>query len=247
MMLAAEALIAVTGLFPERPLTAKDGREAEKLPKIWTAEIRDFLDGRPVRFRAPPAVNYRKTLDRLAAGIDVEEAADLTQNLASDDVAREYKVALSNAREYLRAQWPKLQLMEPTGPEILEPGEIELGRLSTLYATVNDPGRVLAEMRSRSLTKAQVDALAGAFPGLYEMLKAIVADQIQRRTVEARSYRVPWDQKVVLNKVWQFPQNVPLSQIQQEPPKSAPVPQVKIDFERQRTKAETIEARETTQ
>jgi hypothetical protein len=240
-MLAAEALLAVTGLFHDQPLGPKDGRLAAALPRDWKAAVDDFLDARkPRRFKAPPHVDWEKTWTTLSAGIDEQQVTTVTAALQDDAVDQDYKLTLSNAWEYVRSRWPVLQLDTITGPRLLSPGRVELGKAETLLATIDDPCRVLDEMRSQTLTYDQAEALQAVYPALYDMLKAILSEALDLRAGRSKAYTVPHGQEMVIRKVWGAKPGVTLSRIEPPAAKNG-TPSVKIDFKHLRTKAQGLE------
>src|SRR3712207_4562811 len=67
--LAAEALVAVAGIFTDEPLTPGDGAAARALPNRWRREISAWLnqDG-PAKYKGVRYGDHEETLDRLVRG-----------------------------------------------------------------------------------------------------------------------------------------------------------------------------------
>lgn len=245
MALAAEALLAVTGLFPTDPLGPAEGRDAKALPKQWKAAIDAFLDAAtPTKFDMPPHVDWEKTWAKLSAGIDQEQIATVTASLVDDAIDQDFKVTLSNAWEYVRSRWPVYQMdtVSKRAPTLLPPGRVELGKAETLLATLDDPSRIVDEMRSHTLTYDQAAALKGVYPALYDMLKAILDEALDRREGAKKDFTVGHAKETVIRKLWGVPPGVELSRV--EPPAAKPgesAPNIKIDFSRQETKAQSLQ------
>lgn len=246
MSLPSEALVAVTGLFPDAPLGPKDGKAAAALPKEWKAAVDEFLDQkRPARFKRPPKADHAKTWEKLAAGIDPDEIATATAALASDQLTGEYQVTLSNAREYLKARWPVLTLDSIPEPTLLPPGQVEMGRAETLLEALNNPTVILDDMRSNALTYPQADALRSVYPNLFAMLKAQVWEGMQARRAKDPKYAAPWRVQIILRKLIGQPPGVDLGAVKPPPANASKPAPIKVDFSKQQTKAQAIEARDT--
>lgn len=245
MSLASEALCAASGIFPTDPLGPAEGREAKALAKTWKAASEAFLDStKPARFKAPAHVDWAKTWEKLSAGIDAAQIATVTASLVDDELATDYQVTLSNAREYLRTRWPVLQMDALPTPVLLPPGNVERGKAESLLAVLNDPARVLDEMASRALTQDQADGFREVFPALADMLRAMLWEGIQARAASSKAYRVPRALEGVLRKLAGLPPGAPMDRMEQ-PPANASKPQpVAVQFKSLRSRAQALEARD---
>src|SRR6185436_774089 len=97
--LPAEALLATTGIFQEKPISAAQGQEAESLPNRWRRSVKEWLDAeKPAKFRMYEQPAYEPTLEKLTAGIDPETSATLVSKLVNPELAQAYLTQLSNAR-----------------------------------------------------------------------------------------------------------------------------------------------------
>jgi hypothetical protein len=227
--LASEALLAVSGLFPKKITRTVTGTAAEALPREWARDVKAFFDQeKPEKFRKVPRPDHEGTLDRLIAGISAEEQERLTKGL-SDEAGLDYLAALNNAREYVQSQWPALYLDTPTGPQLLEPGPTAMMEASTMYATIDDPHRVVVDMLSGALTTAQVNAFKQVYPGLFDVLRSLVRAEIDRRLARRKSYRVPWRQERVLRVFLGLGPDMTLKHVEPKAPQMSS-PDVKIDW-----------------
>lgn len=242
---AAERLVAVTGLFPARTLGVAQADAAEALPRAWARRVRDFLDAaRPTRFRWPASPPHEATLDRLVTGIAPEESSRLIRKAGDADIAQAYLSQLSNAREYVRSIWPALSLDTPTGPRLLEPGPDTMGRAASVYHVVDRPERVLDELCYHTLLPDQVVAFKTVYPRLYDLLRGLVQQGIDRRAAHRKSYTVPWAQERVLRVFLQLPSGSPIARVTQAPARmTAPSAPLNLDFSGQQTKAQRLDAR----
>lgn len=238
--IAAEALLAVTGIFPEDPLTPKDGKLAETTEKRWRAEISAFFDQMDFRkFKAAKVPDHEKTLDRLIKPLDPRERSELVSLLAIPELGEAYLMALVNARNVARAAFSMLQMDSITGPIDLPPGVVEQGKSSAILSVVDDPDRVLDEIRSGTLTRPQAAAFKAAYPELLKMLSFIIWDIAQKR---GKAAPVSFDKQRVLRLLVGLPPQGSLSKAQQQPTAKAP-PAIKIDFDKLKTRAQVLAAR----
>lgn len=242
MPLATEALVAVTGVLNPRPVTRTDGKEAARLPLEWRREVRDWFDQqRAHKFRQAPQPDHERTLDNLTRGIDLEKLAELHAAL-EPEAAAEYAAQLSNAREYVRERWPALALDTPTGPVILPPSLTEMGEACDVLAVIENPSRVLSELRYGTLSFSQVDAMAAVYPALTEMLRAMVQEEILRRRSRQRTWEMPWWQEQLWRILLQMPPDVPIAEVKQPPARAASPAPIEIEFRSQASKSERIAA-----
>lgn len=243
MALAAEALLAVTGLWPEPPIARAQGIAAMALPREWGAKVRDFFDlEKPRKWRFYARSDHERTLIRLTKGISEDEHAQLIARLENAELGQDYMLTLSNAREYLRQRWPSLKLDTPTEPWLLEPGLTTMGDAWAIHAVLDDPGRVIDEMCMGTLATVQVEVFRAVYPGLAEMLRAQLDAEVKRRWAAKKSYQVPWGQQRMMRRYLQMSPDMSLSQVQQPPAKTAAAsPKLDIDFKGQATKAQQLE------
>jgi hypothetical protein len=230
--LTAEALLAVTGIFPD-PLKPADGRAASALPKQWRAEVRQFFDQeKPRAFRAPPKVDPAKLQDTVIRGVDADKRAGLVAGLADADLGLAYLDALDHALEVVRAGIPSLTRDTPLGPAQLPLGKVEGMRIASLVAVVNDPARVLEEMQMGTLTTAQAEAFGDVYPSLAERLSSLIWDELVARYKTPEKYALPWAKERVLRTLVGLPPSAPISQAAPPPPKGSTPPTIKVDFQK---------------
>jgi hypothetical protein len=240
MTLAAEALVAVSGIFPERPIGPSDGMAARQLPNEWRAQVKAFFDqARPRKFRLYPRPAHEKTLTRLTTGVDLPM---LTRKLADPDLVTEYGVTLNNAREYVRARWPSLSMDTFTGPRLLEPGWTAMAEAWAVLAVVDDPSRILVEMLCGTIAGEQVAAVKTAYPALWKMLLAQIDERKNLELGRKKSWTVSWPKERILRILLGLPPDVSIAQAPQAPARAAAA-RINIDFSSAQTRAQRIEAK----
>jgi hypothetical protein len=246
MSLAAEALLAVTGIFPDEPISPADARLAVAIPKTWRAEAIEWIDqGKSKRFRLPKAPKHAKIRESLVQGLDSDVVATVTSSVADASLIFDYQAALSNAREYLRAQWPMIQREVAAGPpKLVEPGRVEQGRAASLLAVVDEPDRVLEEMRMGTLTAAQADAFRACYPSLAEMLHAIIDEELRTRRVRDDDYELHSSKVRVYRHLIGLPQEAPFK-FAETPPAQMAKPSISVALkpEKLMSKAQELQSR----
>ena len=241
-ILTAEALLATTGILPD-PLQPADGALARGLPDEFRAEVAAFLDAKaPRAFRAPKPVDPAKLLDTLIRGLDASQRSELVAGLQDPGLGDAYLTVLESARQLVRTEIPQLEQQTPLGPKPLPLGEVERGRIAATVAVVNDPSRILEEMRMGTLTAAQASAFGAAYPQLFEMLKAMVWEELVKRFKTPEGYDLPWPKERVLRTLVGLPPELSITKVEQPRPEAAH-PDIKVDFKgRLETKAQRLEA-----
>jgi hypothetical protein len=238
--LPAEALVAVTGIFPDAPLGPQDGAAARQLPGDWRAEVKTFFgQERPRKFRLYPRPAHEATLERLTRGADL---AMLTSRLADPELVTEYGAVLNNAREYVRARWPALKLDTFAGPKLLEPGFTQMAGAWAVLAVVSHPARLLTEILSATVLTEQVEAVKEVYPALFEMLRALIDERRKLELARKASWSCPWGKERVLRIILGLPADVSIAQAPQPPARAAGA-RINIDFASAQTRAQRIEAK----
>lgn len=244
-MLSAEALLSVSGIFPKDPLTRQQGIEAEDVPREQAVLIGEFLDSKGFKkFRLPPRVDHEKTYNALVRGVDPVQIAAVTAELQDGDLKREYEALLMNAREYLRARWPMLVVDVPLGQRFYTPGSTECARASALYAVVNNPRRILAEIAMGTIVAEQVEAFDTLFPDLSKLLRAQLGAELVSRATPRGPAEIPWRIESVLRIVLGLPPEAKIKPAEAAPP-AVLKSKVSINFASTRTKADAIVARDS--
>lgn len=243
--LAAQALVGVTGLFQDEPVTAVQGKAAAAVPKAWRAQVKEFLDQpRPKKFRAPKIVDHAEVAEDLSHGIDTERGNRLTSTIVGPGVGDLYLLALESAREYVRLRWPSLSRDTPAGLRLITPGKVEQGRAAAMLAVVEDPGVVLQELLSGTLTAEQAQTFRGVYPALFEMLRAMLDEELTERSLRDRDYEVGWARERLIRILFGLPPTMAISQVKPAP-KAAAAPTIKIDIDptREKTPAQRMAER----
>jgi len=240
--LPGEALVAVTGLFPEKPLLARDGEAARKLPGEWRGMVKDFFDqGKPRKFRLYKRPDHDAMLTKLT---EAESPQGLVGKLADAGVADDYLAVLSNCREYVRARWPALSTDTFTGPRMMAPGFTAMGDAWMIFAVVDDPTCLLTEVLSGTVQAPQVDAVTACYPELWKMLQALIQERKQLEQAAKKSWAVGWAKERVLRILFSLPADVPIKQAQQPPARTGGASRaINIDFKSSQTLAQRIEAK----
>lgn len=240
-MIAAEALVAVTGLFPEQPLRVQDGLAARGLVNEWRSLIKAFFDqDKPRKFKLYSRPAHEAMLNRLTEGDDPNK---LVGKLADPDVATEYLATLSNAREYLRERWPSLKTETFMGPRLLEPGWVSMAEAWAILAVLDHPTRILTEMLSGTLLAEQLEALKAVFPDLFKMLLALIDERKELERAKKQSYSVPWRKERIFRIVYGLPPEVSIDQAPQAPARMGRPAPIKINFAASQTRAQRIAAK----
>ena len=240
---SAEALTAITGIFQDEPVTPEQGRLAAKIPKEWRAAVVEFLNQKKKqRFKLPKRADHGDILETLSGGIDANRRASLVGRLTSPELGEAYLSVVARATAHLLDQWPRHYLDTPLGPRVMPPSKTEQMRAASLLAVVDDPNRILDEMRMMSLTTEQATALKTCYPALFEMLKAILFEELARKYKSPDKYALPFSKELIIRRLVGLPPGVSVSKAQPKGDQQS-TPQVSIDFKSLRTKAQDLATR----
>lgn len=243
--LAAEALCATTGILQTEPVSPEQGRLARRIPDEWRGEAMAFLDADKARaFKMPRQPDHMKVLEQLSTGLTAERRATLVSRLADPDLAEAYLEQVARATAWLRARWTVLSLDTPIGPRLEPPGKVEQMRAASLLSVVDGPERILTEMRSRTLTSEQAEALDACYPALFGMLKSMLWEGLTKRYKTPEKYSLSWAHELVIRRLVGLAPEVSLSTVEPPPEKAPPkVGPIQFDASKLETKAQTLAQR----
>jgi hypothetical protein len=236
--LASECLVAISGVFPARPLRAGDASEAKALPGRWRQAVADFFAAkRPARAGRSPALSYLRIWRQLNGSQDDDSVA---AKLAAPDVAQAYKDRLAGARDYLRGQWRPLRLRGFVGARLLDPAQSERERGADLFAVVDRPGRMLERLASGSVLEEEVEAFRAVYPELAAMLDSLVQVEIIRLRARRQSWEPTFWQEQALRALGGLPPDQPVAAIEANAGgEEAPAEPPSIDVKMRRTREES--------
>jgi hypothetical protein len=225
---AAEALVAVSGLLPDKPVGAAERDAARSLTGEWRSMIKDFFDrDKPKKFRMyKRPSDFEAISDKLASGkFDVMMA---TAKFADSDITQRYIQVVRNAQEYIRQHIHILEEQTFTGPKKFEPGWVTMADTAAIYAVVNGPSRLLDEILSATVLEEQVSAFKAIYPSLFTMLISIFEERKFLEMTKVLSYAVPWWKERVIRLVYSIPMGASITEQKKSPPgmqSSPPQPQ----------------------
>lgn len=224
--LAAECLVAVSGLYPSRPLRAGDARKAERLAGDWQKAVAGFFAAsKPGRARATPEARYLATWKRLNTR---QDDSRLIRKLTDPQIAMAYVVQLRRARDYLRAQWHPLTVKGLATRQLLEPGLSEQQRASDLYAMVNDPDRLVNALSSGSLLPEEMAAVRNVYPELWSMLAVLIRSEIVKQLGRRKRWEPLWWQEQSVRTLLGMAQDQEIKPVMAQDGQPPGPPQVKI-------------------
>lgn len=240
--LAAEALCATRGIWPESAPTITDLLAAEGIIGRWRGMIDAWLSGpqRPMTWASPP--DQPELQSRLAAPLSEPEVAGWMASLGDIEVGVDYFLVLQQARAYLNAQWPRFE----TGgviPEVLPLSQDDYAEVWSLVRVVDSPEVLFEELASYTLTPSQVAAWKACYPEL-----SAVMDQALDMAMVERIVKTPltWQQEDMIRILRGLAPEAQLDVVKQDegggPQKQSPK-DWGIDFKATRTQSEQLMAR----
>lgn len=171
--LAAQRLIAVTGIFPTRAPSEIELASADKVLERFAARIRRFLrasEPADMKWREPPGQKHLH--EKITAQLD---PMDVGEWFAADPtMALIYSKTIEDARGFLLAKWPAYP--DPRlGVNNYELGPDEYAAVWQLCETLDRPEALFDDLDSLMLLPDQVAAVAFVYPDLYEQINQITA------------------------------------------------------------------------
>jgi hypothetical protein len=236
--LSAEALVAISGVFPTEPLRATDAAAARAVPREWKAAVTAFFAAEePSRLPPAPKIRYLATWKQLN---QKQNDAAVIAYLDDPAIAMAYTARLKVAREYLRNEWRPLQVQGLYSWTLVDPSPSENERCTDLFAMVNKPGRLLEALASGSLLEGEMAAVEAVFPELWGMLGALIYGEVIRRRSVKKSWEPNYWQEVALRTLLDVPigELSPVKPPEEDGPPETP-PDLDIQVKRKREDLQT--------
>lgn len=172
--LPAEALVAMTGIFPSRGPSELEARGADNYLARIRRRIVRFLESRKVeslKWQRPPS--QKDLWQRLSQPFDEAELDEWFDGWAGHPaVPIEYPAIVQQARDHVKSVWPIFQ-DNSLGLHTYELAPDEYGDVWHICRTLNDPETLFDDLDSMVLLPVQVEAVAKVYPGLYEEIRKI--------------------------------------------------------------------------
>lgn len=194
--LAAEALAAVTGLWPGVPPSTVDLLAAEGLGPSWSARIAAWLVAKqaPFVWQAPPEDLY----ERLVRLPDADETASWLGEIEDTEISVEYANVIVTGRAYLRGLWP-VRVLEGPLPDVLPASSDEIAEIWSAVRAVDTVQSYFDDIASWAVTAAQVAAFRTVFPTLAARLDEIVVYELS--ALYSVGGTLAWQQEEILRTI----------------------------------------------
>lgn len=242
MSLQSDALLAVTGLFPET-ISAREHAASEVVPATFakratrwvkTEELSEFVFVEPKK-------DLDKLFDVLAVPPNELDVAQWVEGLGVDDheLVADFYTSLIAARQYVVNSWPALTVDGAAGIRILPLSHDDAAEVWSIIQVLDEPERVFDELDARTLTATQALAFRECYPELYKIAdEAIEAALIEKRAKDD-DYDLGWEREACLNTLRGKPPEAPYT-----PPPPPPVTEkgLKLEPERERTQEQVSSA-----
>lgn len=233
--LAAEALVAVTGIWPRRPPSLDDMLAAEGMLDRWRGRYERLLRGeqRPFKWQPPP----RDMEARITTRPPQDEATRWLAELGDPAVGVEYASTIAEAREYLAALLPQ-ETIEGVVPEARPPGRDERDEVWSVARVLDDPETLMDDAESWAVTASQVTAWTAIYRELSVALSAALTNEIVEHVAKGRA--ISWQVESVIRTLRGVPPEAPLRLPAPVEPKPPAPPAARVDFAATRTPAEQV-------
>jgi hypothetical protein len=239
--LSAQALVAVTGLWPRGAPTVRDLLAAEALPDQWRKVIRRWLKGEQAPWTwEPPPPDQSKFHDKVLAPLDVDAVTGWLTALGDPEIGAIYADTIRNAREYIDAQWPKLEIGSVV-PETLPLSVDDMAEVWGITRALDAPDSVLADLESWTLTASQMAAWRAVMPELASMVDQIMTAELVEHVAQKRP--LSWQLEDLIRVFRGLPPEAKIEVAGAEEAKPEPQPtKVTIDFAATRTPSQAAMA-----
>lgn len=208
-----EGLLAVVGIEPflkphaKVRLTDGERAKAQGLPVAIRRELHRFLT-RKDREDSPeyPAIDHATLFEWLSRPQDEVQLADRLAGAGDSAVEVDaLAMAAGAALGYLQGIVPRRSREGIAGPEPVEPAERDVSAFLRAYRVVNDPMTVFAELQAMELSWGQVQALATAYPAMYQLTRDVMRDVITDQKAKSERWEPPMERRRMLERLALIP------------------------------------------
>lgn len=188
MNLAAESLVAITGLWPAAHAPSeRDRLAAYGLLERWKRRLARWLrEPRPSSFKwiAPPV---EKELEKkVLAVVSADQEEQIRMFLGDLDLARDYLDTIRNGRGYLEKAWPRIPepgLMPKTFPLSSQ----ELEELWEIVRVLDAPEILFDELDSYSITERMIEAAVVVYPELISAVRELLDEVLIEHATKGKT------------------------------------------------------------
>lgn len=234
-MIAAEALVAITGLWPTSAPSRSTVLAASNIVKSWSRKFSTFLDGKVGKFKWKQPPDAESLHNDILEEMDSEKIAGWFTNMLDAELAIEYVAVIKRGREYLANIWPKLKIQGIVA-KALPPSRDQLDSVWTIARTLDDLDVIFDDLNAHCLAKEQVVAFREIYPELSAMSDRMVEDLISGKI--AKGDDLSWEVESQIKTLMGLPQIAPI--VVQTPKQTEPEPtkEATIDFKQYETPME---------
>ena len=168
MILAAEALASVTGLWPKKTEpTEHDRLAATGLLDRWRSKLTKWLrhPEQVAPFDWPEPPDPADLREKIMRPIDDDERNRLIAFCGDIDVGQEYVAVLEAGRKFLNDRWPKIPVPGMSG-ELFPASTEEVANVWNLTRMLDNQDALLDEIASYSVTVTLINAWKTVYPEL---------------------------------------------------------------------------------
>lgn len=196
--IAAEQLLAVTGLWPtEDHPNANDELASMGILDSYRARLKRWLraplaeDYKPSKFTAPDPPKEKSLQKKILAPLEPEEVERMANGLADPIESQMYIGLVIKAREYLDSKWVKI----PVPGVTMDVFPLSIGDLYDVWAltrVLDNPETLFDELDANSLTIPMVDAWRAIYPNMSTKLDGMLEELVIEFT--AKGHSLTWQQ-----------------------------------------------------
>lgn len=242
--LAAEALCAVTGLWPRESPTIETLLAAEGIVERWRGRLAKWMKGKQAPMTWEPAPDQVELQGRIVDPLNAAEVEAWLGALGDPEVGLDYAAVLLSARELLNDKWPKLDIGTVV-PDVLPLAHDDLAEVWSLVRVLDGPDSLFDDLDAWVLTPSQVEAWNAVYPELSAMVRDLLTGAMIDHATAGGAFS--WQQLDLVRMVRGLPPEAQLDvglapDKQPEPP---PPDAFKIDFRATRTASEQATFRQS--
>lgn len=199
MSLAIDCLLGVTGLVPDG-VTERERMAAITMPETFAKRARSWwLADEREPYKELPEKNLDKLFDSVAIDPTLDEITAWLKDAGDDmEIAEDLHLALVAARKYLVQKWPRVVIPTFGGDRVMPLAIDDAAEVTSLWAVLDDPVRVLDEMDSGTLSPSQAEAFRTVYPALYDHYRDALEDAAALRVRKDPDWMPSEQQEIAL-------------------------------------------------
>jgi hypothetical protein len=192
LMMATVGIKAIISREVE-PVTKAMLEQMHTLPERIYKDIHTMVNGGDIEYEPEP-YNYRKSLQDLAQGWDIEQVQEMTDKFPPGFTKYGQALVIRSQEiiQVMLRDYPMTSYQTVAGSDSLAPSDTKMFRFVNVLTVIDHPECVPYYIHCGGLLQSQVKAMRAVYPTLSEFIDACLFDAITKAKANKKSFQLPF-------------------------------------------------------